>query len=327
MLTTFADMHQLTLTLVVTICYQIFFFIIAAACKFDKVTDFAGGTNFVVLAALTYGLGGTQMPRQSLLTACVIFWGVRLSGFLLYRIIVIGEDRRFDGLRENCLKFFGFFLFQMLWVWLVSFPVTFVNTTVNPTVNEARVPFGCNNDYAGFLFIAIGLTCETIADFQKFWFRQDARNNGKWCDAGLWSWSRHPNYFGEIMFWWGVFTVASSTFVAAKYYDDTKWGYVSILSPLFTMIILLFFSGMPVLEAKANGRYTGNGGYEAYRSTTSPLIPMPPSWYASLPGCVRTVCCFEWPMYTRVSAGGGGGTGGAFTASEAIVSKQPDIAV
>ena len=84
------------------------------------------------------------------------------------------------------------------------------------------------------------------------------------------------------MVWWGAFTVASATFAASKAVDGTPWGYATVLSPLFTMAILLGFSGMPTLEPKANGRYQGNVGYADYRATTSPLVPMPPSWYAAM---------------------------------------------
>ena len=90
-------------------------------------TDFAGGTNFVVLALLTFFLAETYQWRQSLITVCIVLWGLRLSGYLLYRIVKIGEDDRFDDKRSNPLKFAIFWIFQAVWVFTVSLPVIFVN--------------------------------------------------------------------------------------------------------------------------------------------------------------------------------------------------------
>ncbi|XP_071482774.1 uncharacterized protein [Diadema antillarum] len=98
------DDYNLALCGFVTIGMQLSFFVIAATCKFDKVTDFAGGTNFVVLAVLTFFLARTYGVRQIVATVLVVLWGIRLSGYLLYRIIKIGEDKRFDERRENCLR-------------------------------------------------------------------------------------------------------------------------------------------------------------------------------------------------------------------------------
>ena len=93
----------------------------------DKVTDFAGGTNFVVLAVLTFFLAETYKWRQILTTVCVVLWGLRLSGYLLYRIIKIGEDDRFDDKRSDPIRFAIFWIFQAVWVFTVSLPVVFVN--------------------------------------------------------------------------------------------------------------------------------------------------------------------------------------------------------
>merc|ERR1712193_79029 len=121
------DENNLLICALVTIGMQLSFFIVAATCKFDKVTDFAGGTNFVVLAVLTFILSGTYYWRQILVTVSIILWGLRLSGYLLYRIIKIGEDRRFDDKRSNPVRFAIFWVFQAIWVFTVSLPVMFVN--------------------------------------------------------------------------------------------------------------------------------------------------------------------------------------------------------
>lgn len=121
------DTNNLSICAIVTVFMQFTFFLVACSCKFDKVTDFAGGTNFVVLALLTFVLAETYHWRQILVTVCVVLWGIRLSGYLLYRIIKIGEDDRFDDKRSNPIKFAGFWIFQAVWVFTVSLPVVFVN--------------------------------------------------------------------------------------------------------------------------------------------------------------------------------------------------------
>ena len=127
----------LGLTALVTVFYQLFFYAIAATCKFDLLTDLAGGTNFVILAVLTFSLGAASFPivsaQQVSLTILVVVWGLRLSCFLFYRILLINEDHRFDGMREDPVKFLFFWIFQMAWVWIVSLTLTFVNSNVTLT--------------------------------------------------------------------------------------------------------------------------------------------------------------------------------------------------
>lgn len=176
-----------------------------------------------------------------MVTVCVCIWGARLSGYLLYRILKIGEDKRFDDKRENCLKFAGFWTFQAFWVFTVSLPVIFVNapdSAVKLDPDNAWTP----QDVVGVVIFVIGLSCETFADFQKFFFRNNPANKGKWCDDGLWKISRHPNYFGEICVWLGIFIISTSILT------DGQW--TAVLSPLFTMAILLFLSGIPLLEKR-----------------------------------------------------------------------------
>ncbi|CAM9828673.1 unnamed protein product [Heterosigma akashiwo] len=144
------DTHLLFLTALVTVAMQLTFFFIAASFKFDKVTDFAGGSNFVLLAWLTYLINGTFYWRQTMVTLAVTAWGARLSGYLLYRILKIGKDDRFDGTREDFCKFLAFWVYQMFWVWTVSLPVTFLNTTAADPGLDARDVAGAAMFVAGF---------------------------------------------------------------------------------------------------------------------------------------------------------------------------------
>jgi len=281
------DTNNLSICAIVTVAMQFSFFLVACTCKFDKVTDFAGGTNFVVLAVLTMVLAGTYQWRQIVATVCVVAWGLRLSGYLLYRIIKIGEDDRFDDKRSDPLKFAGFWIFQAVWVFTVSLPVIFVNAPSSATVlsEDAVTPM----DIVGLAFFAIGLLIETISDQQKFSFRNDPANKGKWCEVGLWKISRHPNYFGEISLWIGLFILSTSICIGGQ------WA--GVLSPLFTASILLFLSGIPLLEKKSDERHRMKESYLEFKKKTSPLIPLPTSLYAVLPNFIKGIFCCEFPFY------------------------------
>lgn len=280
------DYNNFALTFLVTVLYQLFFFAIAVSFRFDKVTDLAGGSNFVLLAIMTFCVGGLPDPsyRQIVVTTLVLCWGIRLSLFLFYRILVISEDRRFDEMREDCMKFFVFWAFQILWVWVVSLPLTFLNSI------NSKDPLN-SGDLVGFILAAGGLIIEAFADQTKFNFKQDLSNRGKWCDTGIWRYSRHPNYFGELLFWWGIFISCAQVF------NHHLWAYFTIISPLFTASILFGLSGLPLLESGANKRFGHMQEYLDYRKRTSILIPMPNLLYVSLPQTVKAILLFEWSAY------------------------------
>ena len=113
------DNYYLAITLLVTVAYQLIGFSLAYTFKFDKLTDFMGGTNFIWLAILTLSMSGTTDARQIVTSIFIMLWAGRLSGFLLFRILKTGKDDRFDGMRQKFFSFLGFWVFQMLWVWTV----------------------------------------------------------------------------------------------------------------------------------------------------------------------------------------------------------------
>ena len=151
-----------------------------------------------------------------------MLWGARLSGFLLFRIIKTGKDDRFDDKRDKFFSFLGFWVFQMIWVWTVSLPVTISNS---PNVTRFAQPdFGTGRDIAGVIFFAVGFILESVSDVQKYIFRSKPENKGKVCDVGFFTWSRHPNYFGEIIIQFGMFAfylkVLSSALISIRYLYD-----------------------------------------------------------------------------------------------------------
>ncbi|CAO2823869.1 unnamed protein product [Amaranthus hypochondriacus] len=278
------DPHFLAITAIVTVCYQFIFFVITALLKFDKVTDFAGSTNFIILAVLTILIKGSWHFRQVVLTLLVVLWGLRLGLFLLMRILQWGEDRRFDEMRSNIGKLAVFWIFQALWVWTVSLPVTIVNASdKNPSLQAA--------DIIGWIMWSIGFSLEASADQQKLSFKNSPANRGRWCNVGVWKYSRHPNYFGEIFLWWGLF-IGSIPIL-----DGAEW--LVIFGPVFLTLLLLFLSGIPLLEESADKKYGNVDEYRLYKKVTSPLIPLPPEVYGNLPLWFKKIFLFEFPLYSR----------------------------
>ncbi|KAL1896885.1 hypothetical protein Sste5346_004519 [Sporothrix stenoceras] len=312
------DRYYLGLTAIITVGYQLIFFAIAFTFKFDKVTDFAGGTNFIILAIVSLILGSRDPPfntvtnipptRQLVVTIFLSVWAARLAGFLLFRILRSGHDSRFDDKRDKFLPFLGFWIFQMIWVWTVSLPVTVLNSsTVQSSALSGNLPkFGTANDIVGTIMFGIGFLCESIADVQRLRFRERLSDNDKlaFCKNGLFKWSRHPNYFGEILLQFGIFTIASSD---TRYKNGNRpffasVVYASVTGPVLLTLLLLFVSGLPLSERlAAKKRYEAGGAiwdeYRVYLKRTSILIPLPPSLYSRIPVFLKRTLLFEFPNY------------------------------
>lgn len=295
------DDYYLAITFLITVAYQLFFFSIAYSFKFDKLTDFAGGTNFVVLAIITLAFSGDRNDaRQIVCSIFIMLWGARLSGFLLFRILKTGKDDRFDDKRDKFFPFLGFWIFQMLWVWTVSLPVTILNS---PNVTRFRQPaFGTGRDIAGVILYAIGFIMESFSDIQKYRFKARHGRDGAVCDVGFFKWTRHPNYFGEILIQFSIFMIAVSPaaygYVFGSAYDALC---ASILGPFFLTILLLFVSGLTLQERPgAKKRYEkGNRWqeYSRYLNRTSILIPFPPALYEKMPTILKRTVFLEFPIY------------------------------
>ncbi|KAK4218163.1 DUF1295-domain-containing protein [Rhypophila decipiens] len=311
------DDYYLAITILITVGYQLAFFSIAFSFKFDKLTDFAGGTNFVLLAILTLAFSGSPNARQIVVSLFIIIWGLRLSGFLLFRILKTGKDDRFDDKRDKFFPFLGFWIFQMIWVWTVSLPVTVLNS---PNVQSFPQPaFGTGRDIAGVVLYAVGLIMESVSDMQKYRFRS-TRDKSEICDKGFFSWSRHPNYFGEIIIQFAIFMIAVSPAatgdVTGQAYNAL---YATILGPFFLTILLMFVSGLPLSERPgAKKRYENDSNWDAYQrylTRTSILIPFPPQIYEHLPVFLKRTLFLEFPIYVfdpakHSDVGRGGGKRG-----------------
>ncbi|KAF3023761.1 hypothetical protein E8E14_014313 [Neopestalotiopsis sp. 37M] len=312
------DDYYLAITLLITIGYQLAFFAIAFTFKFDKLTDFAGGTNFVVLAIITLAFSGHHHARQIVASLFIMVWGLRLSGFLLFRILKTGKDDRFDDKRDKFFPFLGFWVFQMIWVWTVSLPVTILNS---PNVQQyPQASFGTGRDIAGVILFAIGFIMESVSDVQKFIFRQ-RNDKSAICDKGFFSWSRHPNYSGEIIIQFAIYMIAVSSaadgYVRGQAY---KALYATILGPFFLTILLMFVSGLPLSERPGAKKRYENGsnweGYQRYLKRTSILVPLPPQLYERLPVIIKRTILLEFPMYVFDPAKHSDGAQGQRSAEE-----------
>lgn len=279
------DSRLLGLTALVTVAYQLSFFIVTYLCRFDTLTDFAGSTNFVVLALLTLTLSGFYTARQIVMTACVCLWGLRLGAFLLYRILLWGEDRRFDDKRNDVAQLAIFWTIQAVWVWTVSLPITITNSS------RAAPPLGAL-DYIGWAVFACGLVLEAVADQQKLVYKRTPESKGRWTDVGVWKWSRHPNYFGEMVVWWGLYIASTAVLRGAEH--------LAVLGPIFITLILLFVSGIPLLEQGADKKHGKKKDYLAYKKRTSVLFPVPPALYEKLSEGVKKSVFLDIPLYNKM---------------------------
>ena len=255
------DPYNIIAALVVTITIQGLFFVYAATNRTDKVTDFAYSFNFLVLALLGLLANRAFAPVQILSAVAVSLWSLRLGGYLFMRILKIGKDPRFNNRREDTVKFLGFWVLQALAVWLIMMPVTIVTSLKNlgPLPGWAWI---------GLILWATGLIIEAVGDNQKFRFKSNHENRGRWIESGLWKYSRHPNYFGETLLWWGLYLFNLPYL--------TGWLHFAVIGPVFITILLLFVSGIPLLEQSADEKFGSDPLYQEYKKRTSIFLLLPP---------------------------------------------------
>ncbi len=224
----------------------------------EKFYDITGSLTYTLLVILALAFSPNLDARSWVLGAMVIVWALRLGTFLFSRIQQAGKDDRFDEIKPSFVRFLNAWTIQALWVTFTAAAALVAITGLK------RVPLD-GFFLVGSLIWLLGFAFEVLADAQKARFRADSKNRGKFIQGGLWSLSRHPNYFGEILLWLGVALIALPVLQG--------WQLVALISPIFVTLLLTRVSGVPLLEAKADKKWGGQPDYEAYKKNTPVLLP------------------------------------------------------
>ena len=227
----------------------------------ERFYDLTGSITYmiVIVTALYHKsefIGSRSDLRSLLIAGFVIIWALRLGSFLFLRVLKDKEDRRFSEWKKNFHQFLRVWTLQGLWVFLTS--VAAVTAITSRKIIEPDLFL-----YIGSFLWVFGFLFESIADYQKRKFRSENKN--KFIQSGLWSLSRHPNYFGEIVLWFGIALIAFPTLVGPQY--------VSLISPLFVYLLLTRVSGVHILEKHADDAWGKKKDYKAYKEKTPVLFP------------------------------------------------------
>lgn len=237
-------------------------FIPAFLLKTEKFYDLTGSITYLSVIAAALFLNPAVDSRGWLLAGMVAVWAVRLGTFLFRRILAAGEDRRFREAKKSFARFLLYWTMQGLWV---TFSLAAALASITAETKVELDIFAL----VGFVVWLLGFGIEVAADQQKSKFKQVPANKDKFIQTGFWAWSRHPNYFGEIVLWIGVSIIALPVL--------SGWQWVTLISPVFITLLLTRISGVPMLEARADEKWGGQPDYEAYKANTPVLIPRPPS--------------------------------------------------
>lgn len=226
----------------------------------ERYYDLTGSLTYILLTLLLLVMSDAS-ARNLLIAGMVLVWAARLGSFLFLRVSRAGEDRRFRGIRDDFLRFLMTWTLQGLWVFVTySAGIAAMTAIVQP-------PLGIQAWVGGAMWL-LGFGLEVVADRQKSRFRDDPANADRFVTRGLWSWSRHPNYFGEMLLWTGIAVIALPAL--------TGWRYVTLVSPIFVVLLITFVSGVRMLEARAERKWGNDPDYVAYKRRTSLLLPLPP---------------------------------------------------
>ena len=229
----------------------------------EKFYDITGTVAYLVVlfiaSLLTMDSSSGKLELRSMfIIGMVSFWAIRLGIFLFIRVLRVGEDRRFREAKKSFSKYLVWWTMSALWVFLTTANALTLIINNKKLVNESIF-------YLGALIWIAGICFEVIADEQKRRFRINKKNKNKFISSGLWSISRHPNYFGEILLWVGVAVISFPTL--------DGFQYITLISPIFIYILLTKISGVNLLEDHADKKWCDSEDYKNYKQKTSILIP------------------------------------------------------
>ena len=254
------DIENVLRVVILAFLIQWIAFIPAYVFQTEKFYDLTGSLTYlsVVWYSLYLSSNGFTNINTANITVVVFIslWAVRLGSFLFMRIHKDGEDKRFRTIKPSATQFFMTWTLQGLWVSLCSMcALTAISSDSGVVINTLF--------YIGLALFVIGFSTEVIADNQKSKFRSLPENRDKFITTGLWAKSRHPNYFGEIVLWTGIAVMSFSSL--------DGWQYLTLISPIFTYILLVYVSGVRMLEARSDIKWGEDEAYQSYKSSTPVL--------------------------------------------------------
>ena len=234
----------------------------ASMAKTERFYDITGGLTFLAVVGFSLWAGAqSEAPslRELIVSLLVVIWSLRLSSFLYFRIHRTGKDGRFDRLKTSPIRFLVPWTIQGLWVFLTMIVVIVINSQAD------SAPALGIWDALGLSIWLLGFSIEVIADNQKTAFNSEPNNQGKWIESGLWAYSRHPNYLGEILLWTGIACFGIPCFTGLERF---AW-----ISPVFIYLLLTKLSGIPILDKRALEKWSDDIEYQKYRENTPALFP------------------------------------------------------
>ncbi len=235
-------------------------FILALKLRDNSIVDIGWGAGFILVTLATLVYSGSLDPRQLLVAVLVVVWGLRLAIRIYLRNRGKGEDFRYKKWREDwgehwrSRAYLFVFVGQGVMMLLITIPIMLVNTYPGPSLGWL--------DVAGVVVWGIGFFFEAVGDRQLDLFLRDPANRGKIMDRGLWRYTRHPNYFGEVTQWWGIYLLVVSV----------QWGWLGIIGPVTITTLIVAYSGIPMLEKTM----MQNPAFVEYAKRTSVFFPLPP---------------------------------------------------
>ena len=253
----FTDLPLVKNLVILIFCVQWISFFPAYIFQTEKFYDLTGSITYLSIVLSTVYITGSQNIADYIIVGCVAIWALRLGSFLFMRIHKSGEDRRFRSIKPNFTRFLMTWTLQGMWVSMCLLCVLTALSSFNGIILNYIFFVGL------FIFIS-GFFIEVIADHQKTIFRKDEKNKDKFISTGLWAYSRHPNYFGEIMLWFGISVMSFSSLSGLQY--------LTLISPIFVYILLVYISGVRILEEQGLKKWGSLESYNEYIKNTPSLF-------------------------------------------------------
>ena len=250
-----------TLLVFLAFAINIAVFVPSFASRTDHYYDLTGSITYITVTAVAL-ITTDEVDTRTLLAGLMIFvWAGRLGTFLFARVKKSDGDRRFDQIKQSAVRFLMAWMLQGLWVSLTA------GAAYAAITSGAKTSFGVLG-VVGLLLWVAGFAIEVVSDNQKSAFKKDPTNEGRFINVGLWRWSRHPNYFGEIMLWTGMAIMVLPALSGLQY--------ATLISPVFVFVLLTRVSGVPLLERRADKKWGGEPDYDEYKANTPVLAMRPP---------------------------------------------------